>query len=272
MLSQIFFKINESTDFKPGSLLDSFLWFMFRPPLWNTILTSALLVLLTIFYIWYKTFKFRKWKLPFFHIYNLFNGNTIKFFMENKIKIKQKYFKVIDLLDDEYQDYLASLKWKRLRFWDQFILLIFILLYVYAIMHVVYLSKDHYLNQSITVFIGTLCTGVIFLFIYKFNANKFIISSFHFKKLYTKWKSFNQELDDTRELSLVLNNLDNLPSKLFLIEQGKCYKFTNNLKYKNVNENIFTTKQEWAYFKQILPWSMICDNKAKKYFIYKERK
>ncbi|WP_129621609.1 hypothetical protein [Mycoplasmopsis bovirhinis] len=217
-----------------------------------------------------KYLEVKKYKLPFFHIYNILNSNTINYFIENKIKLKQQYFDNLKLVLKTYDEFKFQRYSKKITHYSKFdnslviIIALFLnpLILVFGILQI---NSDYYITHLIVTVYLVLLLAIASLLNIKINVNKYHIENIHYKEAIDEWEKFNYQLSDNsnfiniynEKLSKTYNN-----QKIYFKDSGnRIIKIRLSLQNKNYNNNIFKDQTQWEYFNKVLPWDLISTKK-----------
>ncbi|WP_157771789.1 hypothetical protein [Mycoplasmopsis bovirhinis] len=217
-----------------------------------------------------KYLEVKKYKLPFFHIYNILNGNTINYFIENKIKVNQQYFDNLKLVLKTYDEFKFQRYSKKITHYSKFdnslviVIALFLnpLILVFGILQI---NSDYYITHLIVTVYLVLLLAIASLLNIKINVNKYHTENIYYKEAIGEWEKFNYQLSDNynfiniynEKLSKTYNN-----QKIYFKDSGnRIIKIRLSLQNKNYNNNIFKDQTQWEYFNKVLPWDLISTKK-----------
>lgn len=255
------------------NISDSYLFFFLLKYDYSNIfiISLAALITLLIFILFMKKYlEVKKYKLPFFHIYNILNSNTINYIIENKIKLKQQYFDNLKLVLKTYDEFKFQRYSKKITHYSKFdnslviIIALFLnpLILVFGILQI---NSDYYITHLIVTVYLVLLLAIASLLNIKINVNKYHIENIHYKEAIDEWEKFNYQLSDNsnfiniynEKLSKTYNN-----QKIYFKDSGnRIIKIRLSLQNKNYNNNIFKDQTQWEYFNKVLPWDLISTKK-----------
>lgn len=255
------------------NISDSYLFFFLLKYDYSNIflISLAALITLLIFILFMKKYlEVKKYKLPFFHIYNILNSNTINYFIENKIKLNQQYFDNLKLVLKTYDEFKFQRYSKKITHYSKFdnslviIIALFLnpLILVFGILQI---NSDYYITHLIVTVYLVLLLAIASLLNIKINVNKYHIENIHYKEAIDEWEKFNYQLSDNsnfiniynEKLSKTYNN-----QKIYFKDSGnRIIKIRLSLQNKNYNNNIFKDQTQWEYFNKVLPWDLISTKK-----------
>ncbi|ATO30600.1 hypothetical protein CO229_00420 [Mycoplasmopsis bovirhinis] len=157
----------------------------------------GILVIIQFCYIRENYLKRKSYQIPFVNIFALLNGSTKDFFMRNKLKLNEEYFKIMMLLISRYDKYLKdciytdkSTKWNKIlkiyTFFSGFNGFVFLML----------MYEEYYISIIIFTIINCIFVFISFFVIYKVGNNKLTIPNYKSTELLQEWWLFNRELPD----------------------------------------------------------------------------
>ncbi|ATO30532.1 hypothetical protein CO229_00060 [Mycoplasmopsis bovirhinis] len=255
------------------NISDSYLFFFLLKYDYSNIflISLAALITLLIFILFMKKYlEVKKYKLPFFHIYNILNGNTINYFIENKIKVNQQYFDNLKLVLKTYDEFKFQRYSKKITHYSKFdnslviVIALFLnpLILVFGILQI---NSDYYITHLIVTVYLVLLLAIASLLNIKINVNKYHTENIYYKEAIGEWEKFNYQLSDNynfiniynEKLSKTYNN-----QKIYFKDSGnRIIKIRLSLQNKNYNNNIFKDQTQWEYFNKVLPWDLISTKK-----------
>lgn len=248
-------------------------WILLKYDYSDTVLISVtiILALLIIFSLTKKYLLITKFKLPFFHIYNILNGNTKSFFIKNKLKIDHKYFEIINLVLEDYNKFLNQVYWKKTINFISSENILTLFIWINSVLNIILslfiINVEYYITSIIIFLLTPILNFIYYIILIKINIKNYVIEDVDYKQKLKEWEVFNSKLDIKCNFLNIYNDklltIYNTNKKLFFKDlSNKLIKVKINWKYKNSNQNIFKTLDDFEYFNKIMPLDLLAWNKT----------